>query len=172
MMVSRQTHRHTDTQTHKQLLNRRAASRYTTLQMSEYTTIALHAAKLHNSDTQLLNRRAASRYTTLEISLLHRRSLPAPPALRQPSQSATTRSDRREHAKLVGSASKQPPSRSWPHLSTMGAGYLSLALSLPRSLSLSLSLSRSLSLSLTLSRSLSLSHSLSLSKSQSSCTQH
>jgi hypothetical protein len=165
-MVSRQTHRHTDTQTHKQLLNRRAASRYTTLQMSEYTTIALHAAKLHNSDTQLLNRRAASRYTTLEISLLHRRSLPAPPALRQPSQSATTRSDRREHAKLVGSAWEQPPSRSWPHLSTMGAGYLSLALSLSRFLSLALSHSLSLSLAL------SLSHSLSLSKSQSSCTQH
>jgi hypothetical protein len=36
--------------------------------MSEYTTNALNAAKLHNSDTQLLNRRAASRYTTLEMS--------------------------------------------------------------------------------------------------------
>ena len=36
--------------------------------MSEYTTNARHAAKLHNSDTQLLNRRAASRYTTLEMS--------------------------------------------------------------------------------------------------------
>jgi hypothetical protein len=51
-----------------QLLNRRAASRYTALQLSEYTTHALNAAKLHNSDTQLLNRRAASRYTALQMS--------------------------------------------------------------------------------------------------------
>ena len=70
MMVSRQTHRHTDTQTHKQLLNRRAASRYTTLQMSEYTTNERHDAKLHNSDTHTQSN--TSNFTNYWNALKHK----------------------------------------------------------------------------------------------------
>jgi hypothetical protein len=43
-----------------QLLNKRAASRFTTLEMSEYTTNERHDAKVHNSDKQPLNNKCGS----------------------------------------------------------------------------------------------------------------